>query len=288
VTRSEGRGAVPIALCADDYAIAPGVDDGILSLAQSGRITAFSCLTVSPRWPKAAERIKPLFGQVDVGLHFALTQFVPLGAMPELAPEGRLPPLGSLYLSALLRQVDVGEMEAEFVRQIDAFFSAAARAPDFLDGHHHVHQLPGVRDMVARVWKARVPGGWVRNTATPTARVLARGVAMPRAALLAVFGRAARRTWQAAGIPTNADFAGVRDFDERQPYRDLMRRYLSGARERLLIMCHPGEPDDVLAAIDPVTTARADELGYLAGPEFPADLDAAGCRLGPLSSLAVR
>jgi predicted glycoside hydrolase/deacetylase ChbG (UPF0249 family) len=288
VIRTDNRRPVAIALCADDYAIAPGVDRGILSLAERGRITAFSCLTVSPRWPEAAKRIKPLFGLVDIGLHFALTQFAPLGPMPKLAPGGRLPQLGPLYLRAILRRLDLGEVEAELNRQIDVFHAALGSSPDFLDGHHHVHQLPGVRDVVARVWKARAPAGWVRNTATSPARIFRRAVAIPRAALLSTFGRGAKRTWLAAGILTNADFAGVRSFGEPQLYRHLMQRYMSGARERLLIMCHPGEPDAALAAVDPVVSTRAQELAYLAGDEFSADLDAAGCRLVRLSSLVGR
>lgn len=279
-----------MALCADDYAISAGVDDGILSLAEAGRITAFSCMTASPRWREAAGRIRPLFGKADIGLHFTLTQLSPLGPMPSLAPDGRFPELGTLYVRAVARRLALGEIEAEFVRQIDAFAEAAGRLPDFLDGHHHVHQLPGVRDIVARAWKARVPTGWLRNTATAPVQILSRSVAMPRAALLAMFGSAARRTWRAAGIPTNTDFFGVRNFDEREPYRALMQRYLKGAKPGLLIMCHPGKPeaDDTLANIDYVTGARTGEFDYLSGADFPADLEAAGCKLARLSSLAGR
>jgi len=290
VSPADERSGVPVALCADDYAISPGVDDGILALAETGRITAFSCMTASPRWPAAAGRMKPLSGTVDVGLHFVLTQLSPLGPMPSLAPDGRFPQLGTLSTQAVMRRLAPGEIEAELGRQIDAFAEAAGRLPDFLDGHHHVHELPGVRDVVARAWKARVPAGWIRNTATAPARIFSRGVAMPRAALIAAFGWAAKRAWRAAGIPTNADFSGVRNFDERQPYRALMQRFLRNAEPGLLIMCHPGKPetDDTLASIDSVTGARVDEYGYLSGADFSADLEAAGCRLVRLSSFAAR
>jgi predicted glycoside hydrolase/deacetylase ChbG (UPF0249 family) len=272
---------VPIALCADDYAIAPGVDDAIVELASSGSITAFSCMTASPRWKQAAARIKPLFGKIDIGLHFVLTQLAPLAAMPALAPDGRFPSRGRLYAQANLRSLDLAEIEAEFRRQIDAFTGATGRVPDFIDGHHHVHQLPGVRDVVARVF--RNPEGWIRNTAMAPGSILARGAPL-RAAVLASIGGAARRTWRRAGIATNADFAGVRDFSEPS-FGALMRKYLKGARAGLLIMCHPGRPDAELAQIDTVTDSRADELAYLSGPEFPADLAAAGCQLVRMSTV---
>jgi chitin disaccharide deacetylase len=114
--------------------------------------------------------------------------------------------------------------------------------------------------------------------------VLTRGVAMPRAAVLAFYGRAARRVWKSAEIATNSDFAGVRSFGERTPYRALMRRYLTDAQPGLLIMCHPGRPDEQLGKVDTVTAPRADELAYLSSADFPADLAAAGCELVRLSA----
>jgi predicted glycoside hydrolase/deacetylase ChbG (UPF0249 family) len=188
----------------------------------------------------------------------------------------------------LRRDIDLDEIEAELMRQIEAFAAALGREPDFLDGHHHVHQLPGIRTVIARTWRTRTRPGWIRNTATTSARILARKVAIPRTAALAVLGAQARRAWRKAGIATNSDFAGVRNFDEPKPFRELMRRYLSDAEPGLLIMCHPGHPDAELARIDSVTTSRAAELAYLEGAEFPADLAEAGCRLVRFSSLAAQ
>jgi predicted glycoside hydrolase/deacetylase ChbG (UPF0249 family) len=274
----------PVALCADDYALSPGIDEGILALAEAKRISAFSCMTASARWPEAAAALKPFFDKIDIGLHFTLTQLRPLGPMARLAPDGAFPPMGWLYAQAALRAFDKDEIAQELDRQLSAFKAATGREPDFLDGHHHEHQLPVVRDAVAQVWTKRP--GWIRNTATPLARVFSRGIAKPRAAVLAAYGRAARRAWITAGIKSNADFAGVRNFTEREPYGVLMRAYLKGARPGLLIMCHPGRLDDELGRIDHVTESRADELAYLSGTEFPADLAAAGCELARLSEIA--
>ena len=190
--------------------------------------------------------------------------------------------MGRIYAQAALRAIDSKEIDAELSRQLAAFGNATGREPDFLDGHHHVHQLRGVRAAVARQWPGRP--GWIRNTATSLAAIRNRGVAVPRAAVLAAYGRAARRTWQAAEIATNADFAGVRSFTEAESYQSLMRGFLKDAAPGLLIMCHPGRPDAELAAIDHVLAPRAEEFAYLAGLDFPADLAAAGCRLATLSA----
>ncbi len=277
---------IPVALCADDYALSPGVDEAIIALAKQGRITALSCMTASMRWRQAAAALEPLFGRVEIGLHFTLTQLAPLGPMPQLAPDGRLPAMNRIYVWAMLRTIDIAEAEAELVRQLAAFRDATGREPDFLDGHHHVHQLPGVREAVARLWRGRP--GWVRNTATSMNSIRKRGIAVPRALVIAQFGRAARRTWLDAGIATNADFAGVRSFAEAESYQSLMRGFLKGAAPDLLVMCHPGRPDEELAKIDHVLAPRAEEFSYLSGPDFPADLAAAGCRLAQLSAAPQR
>ena len=275
---------IPVAFCADDYALSPGVDEGILALAAQKRISALSCMTASVRWPAAAAALRPLFKTIDIGLHFTLTQLAPLGPMPRFAPNGAFPPMGRLYARAALRAIDADEIAQELERQLSAFKAATGREPDFLDGHHHVHQLPVVRDVVARIWGKRP--GWIRNTATPLTSIFSRGVARPRAVVIASYGRAARRIWTSAGIKTNADFAGVRNFTERDSYGVLMRAYLKSARPGLLIMCHPGRPDVELGTIDHVVASRADELAYLSGPEFRADLAAAGCEVARLSAAA--
>jgi hypothetical protein len=65
-----------------------------------------------------------------------------------------------------------------------------------------------------------------------------------------------------------------------------MRAYLNGAQPGLLVMCHPGRPDDELGKIDHVVASRADELAYLSSAEFPADLVAAGCEVARLNAAA--
>jgi predicted glycoside hydrolase/deacetylase ChbG (UPF0249 family) len=196
-----------------------------------------------------------------------------------------LPNRDQLYRSAVRQRLDGEEIAGELARQLDAFERAMGRAPDFLDGHHHVHQLPGVREVVARAWCSRGLKGWIRNTATSPTHILARAVAMPRAAVLASFGRAARRTWMEAGIPTNTDFAGVRNFAVRRAFDAMMRRYLRWPTPGLLIMCHPGRAAGQGDTGESAMASRPEELAYLLSEEFPRDLEAAGCRLARLSSL---
>ncbi|HYM30477.1 MAG TPA: ChbG/HpnK family deacetylase [Candidatus Cybelea sp.] len=270
----------PLVLCADDYAIAPGVSRGIVELAERGRLSATSCMSVSPFWPEHAARLKPLDGRIDIGLHLTLTDVPPLGSMPRTARHGKLPTLGWLMASAALRRLDRAEIAAELTRQVDAFEAALGRPPDFLDGHQHVHQLAGVRECVVDLLRRRLGGrGYVRVTEEPLPAVARRGVAVGRAAIIALLAGKFSLMLRAEGIPANAGFGGVHDFSGKTPYRTLFRRFLSETGARPLIMCHPGHADAALAAVDPVTVEREAEWQYFAGDDFPRDLADAGYRL---------
>lgn len=274
-----GRQFRRVVLCADDYALAPGVSRAILALIDQGRLTATSCMTASPFWPEHAGWLRPRADKADIGLHFALTDAAPLSAMPRLAPDGRLPGLGRLLALALLRRLDPAEIGTELDRQLDRFMDAFARAPDHIDGHLHVHQLPIVRDVVVDHIRRRLPGCYIRVCDEPAGAILARGIAIKRALVISTLGHGLRNRAAKAGIPANARFAGVRDFDETRPYRDLLRQFLQDAPEGLLVMSHPGIADADLAAVDRVTTAREGEYSYFASDDFPADLAAAGVTL---------
>ena len=78
------------------------------------------------------------------------------------------------------------------------------------------------------------------------------------------------------GIAANDSFRGMNDFDRARPFGELFRRFAAGPGARPLVMCHPGFPDAALAALDTLVERRQDEYDYLAGPEFPRDLAAAG------------
>lgn len=266
-----------IILCADDYGLAPGVGTGIRQLIAAGRLSATGCMTVSAHWPAEAARLRELDGQADIGLHFTLTDHAPLGPMPGLAPLGRLPALGRLMSRAFLGQLDAKEIADELQRQIDRFAAEMGRLPDFVDGHHHVHQLPGVRRVVAAACQA-IPGVWVRYCDEPFASLRRIGTAAKRAAVISLIGAGWARRGRALGLRGNRGFRGVRDFTESS-YAALMPGWLERAGDGLLIMCHPGRADDALRQVEHVVDQREEELAYLASDAFAEALRTAGIRL---------
>lgn len=273
--QQDAAATAPIMLCADDYGLAPGVGAAIRVLIEQRRIGATSCMTVSPFWAAEARRLAPLRGRADLGLHLTFTDQAPLGPMPKLAPEGRLPPLGRLLVLALAGRLDRAEIAAEATRQYDAFEAAMGGPPDHFDGHHHVHLLPGVRDVVVDLVRRRAPRGWLRYCDEPFLSLARVGVALPRAALISALGRGLRRS----GLPGNRGFRGVRSFRERASYAALFERFLSGLEAGGLVMCHPAMADDVLREADPIADRREEEFRFLASAAAGAALAAAGLRV---------
>lgn len=281
------RGQKLLVLCADDFAISPGVSAAIIDLLAQRRLSATSCMTASPYWPSLASALRPFAGDADVGLHLTLTDARPLGKMPRLAPDGRLPPLGRLLPLALSRQLDLGEVAAEIRRQLDAFSSLSGCMPDFIDGHQHVHLLPGIRDEVLALFEGPLAGAqsYLRLCWEPPRQILARRVAVAKASLIAVLSLPLRRKAARLGIAGNDSFRGVSHFTSARAYAHAFPRFLRGPGERPIIMCHPGRADPELAAADALTTEREQEYAYFAGDRFLADLAAANSSLARFRDL---
>lgn len=265
-----------LSLSADDYGIAPGVGRAIRNLAENARLNATSCMSGSPFWPDEAVLLKnsvpPTF---EVGLHLVLSDQPSLTHAAGLAPDGRLPALPGLIMRAVARRLDTVEIAAELTAQIDRFEEFWGAPPAFLDGHHHVHQLPVIRDVVLDLCNTRLAESnvWLRRCTQPFTRIVRTGTAIRRAALISALGWRFNSLATKTGIPGNRHLAGVRDFTGEPAYADLMRRWLGNAAPGTLIMCHPGWVDDALVAADSLTAPREEEYRFLAGDGFAALLD---------------
>ncbi len=273
-----------VTLCADDYGLAPGIGRAIRDLIARGRLQATGCMTSSPYWPGEAALLKPLDGQADIGLHITLTDQTALAPMPGLAPDGRLPAITHLMRLAWGGRLDQAVVAAEIHRQIDTFEAEFGRAPDFLDGHQHAHQLPVIRDAVVAIARDRLAGkAWVRSCAEPLGALWRRGVDPFRAGVIAGMGRGLDRRLKQAGLRQNHSFRGVYDLAERVPYDRLFAAFVENPGPGTLVMCHPGWVDEALIAADRVTGRRETEFRFLASDACQDRLDRLGIRLSRLT-----
>ena len=263
-----------LAVCADDFGLAPGISAGIARLAQAGRLTAISCLTNGADWASAAPLLDGLPTSVDVGLHLNFTEGRPLS--PRLAKRWpQFPPLPLLIARAHLGLLPRGALRNEAHAQLAAFMRARGVAPAFIDGHQHVHHLPGLRNLILDMLEHVQPLPAMRSTG----RVLGPGFAVKRALIERTGGRALAGELARREIAHNPALLGAYDFTEPD-YRALMQGWLAALPAAGgLLFCHPGDACDA-ATPDPIGAARLRESAYLGSAEFPQDLAAAGVTLG--------
>lgn len=205
--------------------------------------------------------------------------------MPRFAPAGAFPAIGALAVAAYARRLPLDEVEAEIGRQIDVFCDAFGAAPSHVDGHQHVHVLPGVRDALFSALARRgLRGLPMRDSSDAPRRIAARGAFVAKAMKVNALAAGFRRAARAAGFALNEGFAGFSDFDPARYGPAQFAGYLAAPGPRHLVMCHPGRVDDALRRLDPVVEARESERAFLASPAFLDVLGEKAARLERFSS----
>lgn len=260
-----------ITLCADDYGISPGVNQGIRELIALGRLNATSVMVVGPAITRddvsALQDAVAKNPNCEIGLHATLTApFHPLTMHYRPLLDELFLPLGKMLRFSLLRKLDREAIETELTAQIAKFAALFGRAPDYVDGHQHVQTFPQVRDALLAAMKKNAPTAWVRQSG----RVLPLGQRLdnPKALLLDTLSATFRRRATRAGVTFNPGFAGAYDFTKQADFGALMAGFLDGLPDGGLVMCHPGHVDDVLIDLDPFTDQREREYQYLASDAF--------------------
>ncbi|KRA02869.1 ChbG/HpnK family deacetylase [Achromobacter sp. Root565] len=226
-----------VVVCGDDFGMNADIDEGMIALAGMRRVSAVSCLTLGPTFAANAPRLAAL--DVDIGLHLNLSETLELGAEP-------MPALSALILKAYAGLLHAAWVDAQITRQFDAFEAAFGRAPDYVDGHQHVHQLPGIRKRVLALLAQRygtqtgVQAPWLRQTAPGVQCGIPLKESLKARVIGALGAAALAREARSSGLRTNRRLLGVYAFDggERR-YAHLLQTWLFNAREGDLVMCHP-------------------------------------------------
>lgn len=254
----------PLILTADDYAQSAEIDNGILQLIAKGRLTAASCLVLSPRWPQAAKQLTAeVRANADIGLHLDFTQF----------PHDLTHPLGALIVKSMLRMLPTTQVRQAICRQLDTFEDALGTPPDYVDGHQHVHQLPQIREalieeLVAR-YGNRLP--WIRVARPPLQDGL-------KALVIERLGASAlEKLALANGFMCSKTLLGVYGFDANAArYRQHLAGWLSkapSASSPVALMCHPAVcASDTTQSQDAILPARLVEYEVMADPHFASML----------------
>jgi chitin disaccharide deacetylase len=244
---------------ADDFALTAGVNQAILDAHRDGIVTSTTLMANGAAFGQAviASRRAPTLG---VGVHLNLSEGVPISP-PESIPT-LVDDLGRLHLTPgrllegiLVRHVDLREVETELRAQISRIMIRGI-APTHLDGHKHVHVLPGVDDIVIRLARefaipsVRCPLEEAPGLLNTVEAGKSAGGSVLRQYLvgrgISLFARRFRRKLADAGLSHPAHFHGISytGFLNTRLIEDVVERLPEGTNE---LMCHPGYSDADLA-----------------------------------------
>jgi predicted glycoside hydrolase/deacetylase ChbG (UPF0249 family) len=239
---------------ADDAGIHPAIDRGILEAIDRGPITSVGVIVCGDHAPDLAESLERR-PQIGVGLHFALTR-APALASTRLAMSGEMMPSSWSQLARRVARGAVGrdDLTSELRAQINRARTLGLKL-DHLDAHEHVHLMPGIADVFARIAiDERLPRR-VRISRTPRME-LARDA---RAIALRAASSFSRRTaWRQFVSPDR--IVGIADLGEIKDLTDVLAAVRPGSRSVELIV-HPG--DRALPGEPPLPDWSFDWLGEL-------------------------
>jgi len=225
----------PFVVCADDFGIEPGVDLAIVELARAGRLSATGCLVTAQRFPEAAPQLFTL--PIDVGLHLNFTEFLGL--------PGFYVPLGRLIALSYTRRISRADVRKQINHQLDLFELHIKRAPDFVDGHLHVHQFPVIREellhALAKRYAGRLP--WLRDTKPTRMSSVLPFMQRFKAHVISALGSSELvRLAKQSGAVVNDGFMGAYDFSRPHPeYLTMLGEWLKHARANSVLMTHPAQ-----------------------------------------------
>jgi predicted glycoside hydrolase/deacetylase ChbG (UPF0249 family) len=243
---------------ADDLGWSEGVNRGIAEAHGNGIVTSASLLANGAAFVLAVELARTVPG-LGVGVHLNLSDGKPAAereTVTSLLNDAGEFAGGSegLLLRMARRAVELSEVEREWDAQI-ARVRNAGIVPTHLDGHKHVHMLPGLLEIALRLAKRHgIAAIRVANEESSLRTALAAGpdqrpgIVMRQgvqARGLKLLARDAREMAERAGIATADYFCGIAQTGEltREGVERLLRSLPEGTTE---LMTHPGYLDEGL------------------------------------------
>jgi len=243
---------------ADDLGWTDGVNRGIVEAFHHGIVTSTSLLANGAAFAGGVEAARSAPG-LGVGVHLNLSDGPPVADRETVTsllnkdgefaggPE-------NLLLRRARRGLLLAEVENEWDAQIQKVRDAGI-SPTHLDGHKHVHMLPGLFEIALKLAK-RHDIGAIRvaleasslRAALSSGSKQNAGVVMKQgvqARGLKLLARDARERAEHAGISTADYFCGIAQTGEltREGVEQFVKSLPDGTTE---LMCHPGYADAAL------------------------------------------
>ena len=277
---------------ADDLGWTEGVNRGIAEAHQRGIVTSASLLA-NGRAFESAVKLALTTPALGVGVHLNLSDGAPV-ADPEIitsvlnnrgelegSPE-------SLLLRLARRSVLLEDVEREWDAQVQKVEDRGIR-PTHLDGHKHVHMLPGLFELALRLAKRHgIDAIRISHEESTLRAALAVGLKQRgrvvmkqgvQARGLKFLARDAREQAERAGVTTADYFCGIAQTGEltRDGVLRLLEILPDGTTE---LMCHPGYVDeDLEKSATRLKASRETELQILTDTDVRKIVASQGIRL---------
>ena len=277
---------------ADDLGWTAGVNRGIAEAHRHGIVTSASLLANGSAFASGVEVARSTPG-LGVGVHLNLSDGAPVAARElvtslvndagefEGGPE-------NLLLRIASRGLALHEVEQEWEAQIEKVRDAGIQ-PTHVDGHKHVHMLPGLFEIALRLAKRyAIAAIRVAHEASSLRAALSTGEQLHTAAILKqgvqarglkLLARDAREQAERVGISTADYFCGIAQTGEmtKDGVAQLLRNLPEGTTE---LMCHPGYADEALQQTHTrLQASRQTELEILTDVEIRNLVASQGIRL---------
>jgi chitin disaccharide deacetylase len=195
---------------------------------------------------------------------------------------------GSLLLKIASRSLRLQEVECEWDAQIQKIRAAGIKATH-VDGHKHVHMLPGLFEIALRLAKKHGIGAIrISNEASTLRALLATGGRQKKIVVLKqgmqarglkILARDAREMAERVGIASTDFFCGIAQTGvlTREGVKGLLEGLPDGTTE---FMCHPGYADEELKISGTrLRESRQSELEILTDTEIRKVVARRGIRL---------
>jgi chitin disaccharide deacetylase len=214
---------------ADDVGLEPGMTEGAIRAHREGIITACSLVANGRAFDDAVARLRDT-PSLEVGVHLTLVEERPLTAI-------RVPNKYTSFVPLyLVRAIGIDAIEKELRAQIEKVLATGLKVTH-LNGHQHLHLLPRIFRVVARL-AGEYGIGYVRivDDGAPASRRLSarRPAAAPRAIAIGVLSMLGRRA--RIGKLTNDHTIGVADAGHLEDIVPLLD-HVQGVTE---LVTHPG------------------------------------------------
>ena len=249
-------------ICADDFGIAKNINLAIFELSLKKRISAVSCIVSSESSKEDFLKLKSCNNQF-FGLHFNLTHDHSVSNIKNCRSPNQS--ILAVYIDFIKNNFSQKKIENEFKKQWNIFGDLMQMDPDYLDSHHHIHQLPFISDAVLNALSkiGCKSEFFIRNTAN---LIHLDSLFFKRSALN-FFGQKLQKKLKTLKYPTNQNFAGFYDYSRGPISLKIFRSFLSTTKSDTLVMVHPslGQTDELH---DLMKHSRHSEFNLLKSDEF--------------------